>query len=1005
MKKQLLFTCIFLLTTHFTFSQWTQVGADIDGEALGDLSGGSVSLSSDGTIVAIGATGNDGNTGNISDNRGHVRIFQWDGVSWILQQEIDGEATQDGSGFSVSLSSDGTTLAVGATRNDHNGTDSGHVRIYQWDGMSWNQIGQDLDGEAAADRSSYSISLSNDGNRVAIGAIFNDGVNGSDSGHVRVYQFDGITWNQLGQDIDGEAAGDRFGRSVSLSADGSILAIGAYENDGNGNNSGHIRIYGFDGAVWNQLGQDLDGESTSDRFGESVSISADGATLAVGASWNDGVNGINSGHVQVFFNPELKTNVFVGNQSGANTTGDNNTFLGDYSGTTNTEGNNNSFTGYRSGYSNTTGNYNTANGTDALYTNSTGSNNVAIGSGALQNNLTGSNNTAIGFNARVLFNSATNSTAIGNGALAFGSNQVRIGNFSVVSIGGYEPWSHLSDGRFKKNIEEDIPGVVFIKKLRPVSYQIDQSKLQAFLGEENATSLSNKKAIGFIAQEVEQIVKENNYVFTGIEQPQHENDHYRIRYSEFVVPLVKAVQEQQQFIKTQRQLIESLQEELASFTHTELVSENTRNQPHSDKNGTVSDIFSNKPVNLSSDGSIRATGTTANYISKTNTENLTMVVSPQNNVFVGYKSGANTTGNNNTFLGDYSGFRNTEGNNNSFTGYQSGYSNITGNYNTANGVNALYTNSTGNNNVAIGSGALHNNLIGSNNTAIGYNARTFQNNLVNTTTIGNGALALGSNQVRIGNSSISSIGGYAPWSHLSDGRFKKNIKEDIPGMEFIKKLRPVSYQIDQSKLQAFLREENSTTPTNKKAIGFIAQEVEQIVKENNYVFTGIEQPQHENDHYRIRYSEFVVPLVKAIQEQQELVETHQQKIDTIQQEITAFTNKNIQTTKSITSLPEAVGLEDTLNKNALPEGFVLEQNIPNPFNETTTIMAELPATINEAKIVIYNLQGIALQSYPLIGRGRTAIEIKGGSLPSGMYLYALLADGQLIATKKMILTK
>ena len=98
---------------------WSQLGADIDGEAAGDSSGYSVSLSSDGTIVAIGATGNDAT----DPNGGHVRVYEYSGGSWSqLGADIDGEAAGDSSGYSVSLSSDGTIVAIGATGNDATGS-------------------------------------------------------------------------------------------------------------------------------------------------------------------------------------------------------------------------------------------------------------------------------------------------------------------------------------------------------------------------------------------------------------------------------------------------------------------------------------------------------------------------------------------------------------------------------------------------------------------------------------------------------------------------------------------------------------------------------------------------------------------------------------------------------------------------------------------------------------------------------------------------------------------
>ena len=276
-------------------SSWSQLGEDIDGEAEGDISGRSVSLSSDGAVVAIGASSNDGN-GSLA---GHTRIYVWDESSWSqLGGDIDGEAEGDYSGYSVSLSADGTVVAIGARYNDGDGNDSGHTRIYAWDGSSWSQLGGDIDGEAEGDLSSRSVSLSSDGTVVAIGAIGNDG-NGSQAGHTRIYVWDESSWSQLGGDIDGEAEGDYSGNSVSLSSDGTVVAIGAPYNDGNGSNSGHTRIYSWDGSSWSQLGEDIDGEAEGDYSGSSVSLSSDGTAVAIGAYRNDG-NGSNSGHTRIY---------------------------------------------------------------------------------------------------------------------------------------------------------------------------------------------------------------------------------------------------------------------------------------------------------------------------------------------------------------------------------------------------------------------------------------------------------------------------------------------------------------------------------------------------------------------------------------------------------------------------------------------------------------------------------------------------------------------------------
>jgi len=275
------------------FQPWVQLGADIDGEATGDLSGWSVSLSADGSRVAIGAILNAGG----GTSSGHTRIYQLNGADWVqLGADINGEAANDTSGHSVSLSADGTRVAIGADSNAGGGSFRGHTRIYEWNGASWVKLGADIDGEADGDQSGWSVSLSADGARVAIGAIENAG-GGVSSGHTRIYQWSGASWVQLGADINGEAAGDNSGYSVSLSADGARVAIGATNNAGGGIFRGHTRIYEWDGATWVILGAEIDGEADNDQSGFSVSLNADGTRVAIGASFSGGAD---SGHTRIF---------------------------------------------------------------------------------------------------------------------------------------------------------------------------------------------------------------------------------------------------------------------------------------------------------------------------------------------------------------------------------------------------------------------------------------------------------------------------------------------------------------------------------------------------------------------------------------------------------------------------------------------------------------------------------------------------------------------------------
>ena len=259
-------------------STWQQLGGDIDGEVAGDQSGFSVSLSSDGTIVAVGARDNDGSF----DDAGHVKVYNLTNGDWDqLGSNIEGEAEGDFSGQSVSLSSDGTIVAVGAYKNKGvNGWYSGHVRVHHFINGSWNKLGSDIDGEDSSDYSGNDVSLSSDGTIVAVGAFYNDGVNKSDSGHVKVYNYTNNDWHQVGSDIDGEYAYDYSGISVSLSGDGAIVAIGAWGNNGN---SGHVRVYKYIDGAWSQLGSDIDGE-TGALLGQNIALSSDGIFLAASST-------------------------------------------------------------------------------------------------------------------------------------------------------------------------------------------------------------------------------------------------------------------------------------------------------------------------------------------------------------------------------------------------------------------------------------------------------------------------------------------------------------------------------------------------------------------------------------------------------------------------------------------------------------------------------------------------------------------------------------------------
>lgn len=282
-----------------------------------------------------------------------------------------------------------------------------------------------------------------------------------------------------------------------------------------------------------------------------------------------------------------------------------------------------------------------------------------------------------------------------------------------------------------------------------------------------------------------------------------------------------------------------------------------------------------------------------------------------NNVFIGYGAGYSTTASYDAFIGYQSGYSNTSGSQNTGIGYQTLYDNTTASYTTAIGSYALANNTTGNDNTAIGNLALYSNVIGSgniatgssalqnntgsnntangaaalrsnttgvNNTALGY-AAFYNGNYNNSTALGANAVINQSNKVRIGDATVTVIEGQVAYTWPSDGRYKNNVTEEVKGLDFITKLRPVVYNFDTRKFDAFLMKDMSdslreaimskkdyASSSNIRQTGFIAQEIEVAAKNCGYDFNGLHKPENESDNYSVAYSLFTVPLVKAVQE-------------------------------------------------------------------------------------------------------------------------------------------
>lgn len=398
---------------------------------------------------------------------------------------------------------------------------------------------------------------------------------------------------------------------------------------------------------------------------------------------------------------------------------------------------------------------------------------------------------------------------------------------------------------------------------------------------------------------------------------------------------------------------------------------------------------------------------------------------------------SNWKGQGNTAIGAHALFSNGQGHGNSAVGAWA-LGNSFGSANTANGVLALSSggngntasgyvaavNTVGNANTAIGFQSLLSNTSGHKNTVIGALADVTEDDLEHATAIGANAKVDASYKVRIGNHSITSIGGQVGWTSYSDERVKKDVKENVLGLAFIRELRPVTYHfsIDKEeelmgvkdirskamsatknmKIQAAGEEnendladldipddENDGAKYNIEKIqftGFIAQEVDAVAKKLNYDFSGVDKT---GKIWGLRYGDFVVPLVKAVQELSKMNDEKDAKIDDLQKqidELKAMVTGNAKT-------------------NTILSSASLEQNSPNPFNKTTVINYTLPQKFSNALIVITDENGKTLKQVHVSGTGKGTVNVDAATLAPGVYNYSLYIDRKLIATKQMALTR
>jgi hypothetical protein len=788
-----------------------------------------------------------------------------------------------------------------------------------------------------------------------------------------------------------------------------------------------------------------------------------------------GVFNMGNGYAALYANTSGSYNTANGSYAlRFNTIGGYNTASGYSALYSNTQGIQNTALGYQALLNSSTANNLTAIGFSSLFSNTTGANNTGVGMNTLFTNTNGSNNTALGYGADVSTGTLTNATAIGSGSIVYTSNTIQLGNTGVTRVnvgtganatlvaGGLQ----ITGGTLGANkvLTSDANGVATWQSpgnssgwsLTGNSGTVDGSN---FIG------TTDNKPLNF---------KVNNNLAGRIDPSLH-NSYYGYQSGSanssgtYITALGNganvstdgltnataigngAIVNASNVVQLGNTSVNKVF--VGTGTNATLVAGGLQITGGSLASGKV----------LTSDGSGVATwqnpapsgwslngnaGTVdgTNFIGTTDNKPFNIRVNNSasgridqtlKNAFFGYQSGGvNTTGYNNVFFGNQSGSSNTTGYYNASNGYQALYSNttgyyntaeggsalafnLTGNFNTANGNGALFNNTNGNHNAANGYAALATNMTGSYNTALGDYADVNADGITNSTAIGSQALITASNQVRIGNGNVTSIGGYSNWTNISDGRVKRNIKQNVPGLDFINKLTPVTYNLDLEAADQIIegsvsknRNSNviqlarvaSAARLAKEAVvytGFVAQDVEKAAKSLNYDFSGVDAAKNNKDLYGLRYSDFVAPLVKAVQE--------------LSAENDSLKSQNEQQQQQINELQNQMNLInvklENLAKGAISSGSAilssarLEQNIPNPFNQTTLINYYIPESAGHAFIKVSGINGQDIKTIQLNGPGSGQITLQTATLASGNYTYSLYVDGSLIDTKIMVLAR
>lgn len=268
---------------EFNSGNWVKLGSDIVGIQAGDQLGNVLAMNAAGTIVAVGSRTGAPN----GSNSGYVQVFEYNGTNWIQQgATFEGQSVGEALGTAVSMNADGTRLAIGSVGVN---SGAGEVKVYSYNGSSWSQFGSTLSGVVTNDQFGTSVDMDNTGDFLAIGAPFvdtNGTPDGENRGQVKVYEYTS-NWNEVFV-ATGFGANDILGSKVVLSGNGGVLAVAALQstNFDPSNGPGYVRTYSKSGNTYTYF-RDTFGENANDRFGRTLALNENGLFMAVGAPFND----------------------------------------------------------------------------------------------------------------------------------------------------------------------------------------------------------------------------------------------------------------------------------------------------------------------------------------------------------------------------------------------------------------------------------------------------------------------------------------------------------------------------------------------------------------------------------------------------------------------------------------------------------------------------------------------------------------------------------------------